>query len=121
MQLNFSLQLYFQVLIVFCGLLWSFTLLSLLDMNLFLTVILIGWSSSKSLQFSFGMFDLNCPALINKRNDELKKLGSRIFILPGFDVNVLGVIRPIFSKADVSKSTAKLRARTRECTQICTS
>lgn len=66
-------------------------------MSLFLTIILIGWNSSKSLQFTLSMFEINCPNLINKRNDELKKLGSRIFMLPGFDVNILDVVSQIFS------------------------
>lgn len=64
----------FQILTMFCGLLWFFRFLSLLDMNLFLTIILIGWSSSKSFQFNLSMFHITCPNLINKRNDELKKL-----------------------------------------------
>lgn len=91
----FSLQLYFQVLAVFCGLLWSFRFLSLLDMNLFLTIILIGWSSSKSLQFTLRMFDMNCPDLINNWKDELKKLGIQIFMLPKFAVNILDVVGQI--------------------------
>lgn len=102
---------------MFCGLLWSFRFLSLLDMNLFLTIILIGWSSSKSLQFNLSMFDINCPNLINKRNDELKKLWSRIFVLSSFDINILDVVRQIFpSKADVSERATKLKSRPNEKT-----
>lgn len=88
---------------MFCGLLWSFRFFSLLDMNLFLTIILIGWSSSKNLQINLSMFHIICPNLINKRNDELKKLGSRIFVLSSFDINILDVVRQIFpSKAGIS-------------------
>lgn len=92
----FSLKLYFRVLTVLCGLLWSLRFFSVLDTNFFLIVIILGWSSSKSLQFTLNVVDINCPKLINKRNDELKKLGSRNFMFSGFDVNILRC-----SKADV--------------------
>lgn len=107
---------------MFCGLLWSFRFLSLSDMNLFLAIILIGWSSSRSLQFNLSMFHITCLNLINKRNDELKKLWSRIFVLSSFNINILDVVRHIFpSQAAVSKRVTKLKARLNEKTKVCES
>jgi len=64
-------------------------------MNSFLTIILIDWTSSKSLQFTLSMFYMNCSHIINNLKDELKKLGIRIFMLSGFAVNILNVVAQI--------------------------